>query len=589
MHQATRRLTTTRLASLLLAALLLAACTGDSDADTPEATPTAATTSTASATPTSTTTPPPESDTNLPPGLAPSPPDTWQRLDLTPGDKVPDTLGVFIADATTGAGTLWSLNPSHVDNPDYVIVDVSAHGNYVTAGRHLLNTANGDSVTHPTNSHLIVIDDRGLALFQSASACRFWAVNLVGPRPVLLATLEVTENSNCNVAAVFSPDASELLLAIAASDSNAASAAFVIDLETGEPLPLPDLVVPGYVVAATTPSNTEVALLTVSLPGVAWVASYRWSDGTLTTTSIETGAIARKGKAPRSPGPLLISPDGRSAAWADSDDLSTGLGAGGEAEWPVVVIASIQDATPVVRAQRVALTNGIVTFHWLPDSSALVVQSEDGFALLTPAGVIQQLPFPVAFHSDPVPIPAPDALNRFAYDGRVVDRAGRELGQVSAVEQAWNVPTTSRPWSWWFGTSYAWGATADRLVFLNTAVPTGDFGSGGVSTLGLPPRIVTGPAAATPDQPIRLRVVSDGDNLNVRAAPGLAAERIGQFAHGTLVTLVRDSSIEHCGDRGCSILDDPDESYGESWWPYVRDETGTLEGWATSEFVEWAD
>ena len=583
MNHPTRRFTTTLFAPvlLLLAALLLATCTGDSDTPDPTATPSP--TPTATATPT--TTPPPEDNTNLPPGLAPSPPDTWQRLDLAPGDPVPDVLGAFIADPTTGKGTLWSLNPEAIENPHYV-VHTTPHGNYVRTGGHILNTATGQSFSG-SDAALILIDDRGLALFHTQDGCRFWSVDLSSAQPAPLATFDLPAERCIPATTRFSPDRTQLLLVVFGSNIGG-SALFTVDLTTGTSEQLATFK-PNYVTLDLGTPNDEAAILTASLPGAAWVASYRWDTGDLTINTIETGTVSHDpDKDPPRPGIPLPSPDGRWIAWSDADDLGTRLGLGGEAEWPVVAIASIEHATPVVRAQRVALTNGIVTFDWLPDSSALVVQSEDGFALLAPDSALDQLPFRVASHFDPVPIPAPDLANRYAYDGRVVDDAGSELGKLPAVTGAWSTPTEARPWSWWITSTYAWGTTSDSLVLTRTQIPIGDSGRGGIATLGLPPRITTGPEAATPG-PIHLRVASDGDNLNVRDAPGLAAERIGKFPHGTLITLTRDTTIQHCGDRGCSILNDPDLPYGTSYWLYVRDEAGTLEGWVTSEFVEWAD
>ncbi|MBT5775096.1 MAG: SH3 domain-containing protein [Dehalococcoidia bacterium] len=519
---------------------------------------------------------------DLPPGLTPSPPQTWQQLQLGPGDQVPEALGAFIADPTTGTGTLWWLNPANIEDPQYALVDTSRNGSYVVAGGHILNTATQQSFSG-SDAALILIDDRGPALFHSEDDCRFWATDLSGDEPAPLATFDLPVERCVPAIARFSPDLTQLLLVLFGSNISG-SALYTVDLATGTSEQLATFQ-HTCVTLDHGASNDEAAVLTAALPGAAWIARYEWASANLTTTSIDTGALAaNEDKAPPPPRTPIVSPDGRWVAWSDTDAVGTGFGAGGEAEWPVVVIASIEHATPVVRAHRVALTNGIVTFHWLADSSALVVQSQDGFALLAPDGTLEQLPFPVASHNDPVPIPAPDALTRFLYDGRVVDAAGNELWPVAPVVETW---TSGPDPNWWIGNSYAWTSTSLRIVFIHTAVPARDFGRGGIATLGLPAHITTGPAAATPD-PIRLRVASDGDNLNVRAAPGLAAEPIGKFPHGTLITLIRDTTIEHCGPLGCSILNDPDLPYGTSWWLYVRDEAG-LEGWVTSEFVEWAD
>lgn len=87
---------------------------------------------------------------------------------------------------------------------------------------------------------------------------------------------------------------------------------------------------------------------------------------------------------------------------------------------------------------------------------------------------------------------------------------------------------------------------------------------------------------------IRLRVTSDGDPLNVRSAPGAGSARVGQLPDGATVTVARDAAIAHCGERGCSILNDPDLPYGDQWWFFVQADSG-MEGWISAGFVGWAD
>ena len=377
-----------------------------------------------------------------------------------------------------------------------------------------------------------------------------------------------------------------MLVAVQSDNYSGGALLYAVDLATGKPTKIAQLA-PTYITFQGRETAGSV-FLTGPMPATAWVGEYTWADHALSTVSIETRAasLGVDAGAPL-PGSLTVSPDGVWVAWSDSDDVGLGYGAGGEAEWPVVVIASRERSAPVVRAQRVALTNGIVTFDWLADSSALVVQSEDGFALLSPNGGLKSLPFPVASHVNPVPVPAPDLAERFAYDGRVVDGAGGDVGDPPAVAEAWGAGSGPYPRSWWVRTRYAWGSTGDRLVLVHTEVPGGDFGRGGVASLGLPARILTGEAAAGPS-PIRLRIASDGDPLNVRAAPGTNAERVGQLADGSVVTLSRDTSVSYCGERGCSILNDPDPSYGDRWWQFVQTDGG-LAGWVSSEFVRWAE
>lgn len=562
----------------LAAALLLGACvfgSGD-DAARPTATPEVSATAGPTSAPTGVATAigtPGE----LPPGLATSPPGTWERVDdLRFGDEVPDVFGALIFDTTEGTGTLWTLDPDSVVDPQFVLVEASVGGNYVIARGspgHLVNTDTGTSFTWSNNTPLQVIDDEGTALFTEANGCRFWAVDLSGATPALIAGFDLLEAGSCQqVVARFSPDHAELLVVSQGSNAEGGGDLFVVDLESGEPS-LFASIEPSFVTAVDLVGDGSV-VLTAPLPGAAWIGEYVWAERGLATVSISTSPSTNppNEKAP-APSLLTVSPDARWIAWSDSDDLGVRQGLGGQAEWPVVVIASIEQGGIAVRAQRVALTNGAVSFDWLSDSSALVVQSEDGFGLLGTDGTFRELPFPVAFHFDPVPLPAPDRTGRFAYDGRVVDAVRRDIGEPPPVTEAWG--------------AVRWSEDGDRLVFVREAEAGGDFGRGGVAQIGLPPRIVTGPPSPYAE-PVQLRVASDGDHLNVRAAPGINEERLGQFDHGTLITVAHDTSINLCRPPGCSILSDPDLDSGVAWWIYVRDDDG-LEGWVSAEFVEWTN
>ncbi len=569
-------------ASTVLACLLLVACSGD-ESPSPTPSPTSATTEPPTVEPSATGSPGALGD--LPPDLVVSSPGIWQRDELEAGDEIPDVLGAFIFDAGTGTGTLWSLDPSAVPDPYLEIVDTTPNGNFVVAANYIVNTATGQSFTLGPRATVLTVDDRGLALFQGAG-CQFWAVDLSGSQPTPLAAFELPGDRSCNVGARFSPDASELLAVVQSANFSGGAMLYAVDLSTGEPAEIAQLA-PTYITFQGREAATSV-FLTGAMPAKAWVGEYVWADHTLSTVSIDTRAASRGVDAgPPDPGNLRVSPDGRWVAWSDSDDLGLGFGAGGEAEWPVVVIASLEEAVPAVRAQRVAMTNGIVTFDWIADSSALVVQSEDGFALLSPDGGLKSLPFPVASHGDPVPVPAPNLAGRFAYDGRIVDDEGADVGDSPAVAEAWGAGSTPEARAWWIRTRYGWGATGDRLLLVRTEVPGGDFGRGGVASLGLPPRVLIGEAAARPG-PIRLRITSDGDPLNVRAEPGTNSDVQGQLSDGAVVTLSRDTDISHCGERGCSVLNDPDLPYGDGWWLFVKVDSG-LAGWVSSEFVSWAD
>lgn len=584
---------------LAVTAMVLGGCVfggGDDDPEvtaTPERTPSATAVATSEPTGVATASPTLTGGAELPPGLEASAAGTWESRELSDGDEVPDVLGAFVFDVEAGVGTLWSLAPGTLENSEFAFVDTSPGGTFVIAGapdgNHLVNTDTGASFRWESRTGLTLIDDRGLALFvPTRGGCSFWAVDLAGSEPVGLAAFELRDEGSCNgVSARFSPDGRDLLGVVHGDQFDGGAGLFVVDLESGDATLIQGLDVPSVQLVDGGPVGS--LLLARSLSGAAWVASFDWDDRTLQTVLIETGTPTTEfDKAPPDPRSLTVSPDGRFVAWQESDALGTRQGAGGEAEWPVVVIASVERATLVVRAQRVALTNGIRSFHWLVDSSAIVVQSEEGFALLGTDGSVRALPFPLAFHTDPVPLPAPDRADWFAYDGRVVDTSGDPVGLPPAPADAWS-RFEDRPASWWVRTDCGWGSDSGRLILVRTEVPGRDYGRGGIATLGLPPRILVDPPAGA--GPVRLRVASDGDRLNVRAGPSTNEARLGQFEDGERVIVGWDGSKNFCGPAGCSVLSDPDEDYGERWWVYVTGmgTEGPLAGWIATEFVAWGD
>ena len=118
------------------ALLLAAACTGGGGASTtPTATATSATatpspTAAATATPTATATP---SASGAPP-IVIEPSDALTVREFAPGERLDAEHGVFIADATTGAGELWAVNPDLVPSEfDLRSLQSSPDGRFVTA------------------------------------------------------------------------------------------------------------------------------------------------------------------------------------------------------------------------------------------------------------------------------------------------------------------------------------------------------------------------------------------------------------------------------------------------------------------------
>lgn len=570
------------------AALILGGCVFGGGGDDTEATATAEVTATLEVSPTSDGPSAPTGTATaapaLPPGLEVTTTDAWVREDLAPGDVAPDRPGVIVVNAETGVGTSWSW----ADDVPYAVISRPVAGMrfiWSPATNALLDTQTGRAWSWPTSVGLIALDDRGFGVFSrpDIEGCGFSVVDFSGEELRALGPLVIGDDGPCRrKEARLSPDAASLLLTMRGDEP--ATDLFLVDLETEQVELLGTMPVSAAIAARSDP---DVVLLTAPGADELWVGRYTWEERELTVSSI--AIVPDDSVQDRRTGNALISPDGQWVAWGAGVDLGVGDGLGGLAEWPITVIASVDEGAPTIWAERVTMTSGIQRFDWLPDSSALVVQSESGFALLGTDGELRSLPFPVAAHTGAIPIPAPDRADRFLYDGAIVDAGGDFVGMPSAAYDAWGRHELWDGPYWWSSDDYRWGADSRQFVLTRVVVDGRDYGRGGIALLGLRARIVTG-AGATHPEVGALRVSSDGDRLNVRAAPGAAAERIGQFEDGSELIVGRDPTPSDCFD-GCSILHDPDLEYDEGWWIYVTGAgtEGDLAGWVSSEFLDWAD
>ena len=310
-------------------------------------------------------------------------------------------------------------------------------------------------------------------------------------------------------------------------------------------------------------------------PAVIQLRRYSWSGDLLGDVALR----AQHGVT--STGPVLVSPDGTSVAWQEQLPLAIPLGAGGQENWPAVVIADAETGETRFRVVRASLTNGTRTLAWLADGSAIVVATAQGFALLSAAdGSLAPLPLGPAAHFQPVPIPAPDDPALFLFDGRVVDRPGNPTRASTPAAEAWGP-------AWWNGSTYGWRASDGELRFARWAPLGRDFGRGGLSHFGVPARVEHPPF---PDS-VRLRVAGTGA-LDVRHGPDSQSEVIATVAGGAVV-IVADAGLDS-GIRRCDADDEcPARSYRgrtgeEHWWLHVRTEGGE-QGWALSEFLAWAE
>ena len=455
------------------ALLLAAACTGGGGASTtPTATATSATatpssTATATATPTATVEPTATPPASGAPPIVIEPSDALTVREFAPGERLDAEHGVFIADATTGAGELWAVNPDLVPSEfDLRSLQSSPDGRFVTARvvdtGFLADRTTGAGFRWDADASRMVgfPDGEGRALFVSDDEeCWFYAVEFRASAAVLLASSRLSEPpERCpQLEGLFSPDGGSLFLQAGARVRGlpATAGLYVVNLASGAIEEAGRLPGSSVTLHARVDGFVTIARETLSSePQRIAVQRYGW-DG----MPLGEERVFSTGRPSTSIGTVLLSPDGRSIVWQERLPLGIPLGAGGPEHWPVVGLADLQTGEVRFRAVRASLTNGTGVLDWLADSSEIVVATVDGYAILSASdGALTPLGFGTVSHFEPLPMPAPHDPRLFAFGGRVVDRDGEVVRPVAAAAEAWG-PT------WGVFTHYAWGATGEVLRF----------------------------------------------------------------------------------------------------------------------------
>lgn len=300
------------------------------------------------------------------------------------------------------------------------------------------------------------------------------------------------------------------------------------------------------------------------------------ADGSAIDPTTDPGVTVQ----PR-PGSFLVAPNGRWLALPSGFNL---VSPPETSVWPVVVIADLQTGEVRFRAVRASLRSGLKDFEWLADSSGVAIATPDGFAVLRTDGSLVPLPFGPVEQSGvggvPVPIPAPHDAGLFVYDGHVVETDGQVVS-ADIEAAAW---ASTEPWN-----EYGLSPDGRELRFLQSAAPGRDWTFTVLTAFGLPALIEHPPFS----DEVRLRVVTGGEGLNLRAFPSTDGAVLEQVTDGTEV-VVTDGSGQ--GEPAASTW--PDEASMEAgstfwvfdvpWWVHVLTDAG-LEGWVLSEFVAWAD
>lgn len=232
---------------------------------------------------------------------------------------------------------------------------------------------------------------------------------------------------------------------------------------------------------------------------------------------------------------------------------------------PAVVISDVASGEPLFRVRGVTLCDfdlGVMDQPWLSDSSGLVVRTGAGHRILTREGALVDTPA-FAGHSGLFrePQPAPDRPDLFAIGRtKVVDGTGKVLAEAKLAENPGHLPP--------------WGFTSRELRFV---LPHWGHGGrcGDLSDLGGEPVLERPPFR---DEVLLQPDLPEGDCVNLRATPGLAAETVTCVPGGTLLTVV-----EREGDRAGLEYADGDT------WILVRTEAGET-GWAPLKAgnLKWA-
>ena len=543
----------------LLAAALLAACTSGSDEDAPTgtATPTAGTSASAtepasdatavlSPTPEPTvkpseltSTPTPELKLDVNAIFEPS--DRIERVIFAGGEEPSGEHGVFYTDVATGETELWRI----ADLVGFVGYSVDRGGRFFTAvgpdvsepqarlienRRALVDRDEAEAFELGDSVELLISPGRhGYGVIGIGDDER-WLLDFNGPGVRALARIDVYLWPGAQV--FLSPDGRYLYLEGRSLNR--------FDLESGEETSIgrgrlfPHL--EGFDLINSDEGSRE---------------SFGWDGSLVSEEAFPAGRIGSLG------------PDRRTMVSGYWLPLGVPDGLGGSEQWPVLVFSDLNSGTDLLRVQRASSCGGQ---GWLGDGSEYLASTPNGFSIIRPRdGSIEAVRF--AAPGDRLGR-SPRDPDLFLHNGDVVDRSGVVL-QRAFFARSWVEDGTE--------------------VFFARSIDRGrDFGACGASAGGLPTRIEYPPFS----DEVRLRVTGKISHLNLRAAPLTAGRRIAELPEGSEVIVTDDETEiarKYCnGSRACSVTWDPDLPYGERWWLHVRTEDG-IEGWAASEYLDWAD
>jgi hypothetical protein len=275
-----------------------------------------------------------------------------------------------------------------------------------------------------------------------------------------------------------------------------------------------------------------------------------------------------------------------SALYCEEVAMRGSVGAGGEGggeNWPAVVVRDSDGQVRfVVQSAAVNYGDALGNRRWLADSSAFVAMVDNGamqgsgwsrigYAVVQADGSGLEM-LPALPGSDVGSFRAP------AYAGAIPhpsDTAWMAFGHLDALDRRtnrWvhaNIPADSFP-----GHIEPWAGREFELSFL---LPHGGHGGGGLPSL-IAPRISQ---ALPPDSggELPLRIRGEGDCLNLRAQPSLAAEALTCLVDGSVLTV---ASPQPAGGQPPPAFVRNDEGS----WVHVQWRAGEY-GWVSASYLEW--
>ncbi len=459
------------------------------------------------------------------------------RHDFAPGETVDAISGVYLLDPITGAVEGWRY-PDEADRP----LNVSRDNRWIVGDEGLLHDRTRGITYRAVDAAILVgPSPEGSLGVVAARGPRqpdtVWlAVVDFDVRTLVPIPIDPPPSTTSLRTALWSPDGSRLVL-------DTATAVFLVDVPTGEPPRMVAEASPRFGVPEVLPGGLGFVVYGES--SRAW---FGWDGSVLAELEIP----AAFGLSPISPSGELI---------AHAATLANSYPGAGPGLVPGLRMLTVTrtDGQPRFRVLGANLS-GRLSAHgasWLADSSALVIETNDGLWFVSRQGEL--------LGSAPLGVPSPDNPDLFSLRlWRVTNREGTVQREVEIGEFRNAIWLGVRPW----------GNTSEFLRF--------GFAGGGRGFSSPVPLLA--PVVQFPpfDEP-RLRIHGADECLNLRDDPSFAGAILACAPNGTTAAVTETALPSRDNPGPTALFRHPE---GETWI-HIELPGGTA-GWANANFLEWA-